>query len=126
MAITLPAPTRSISEAIASPTGLPTTEANSLSAGGGVNFINNGAVLLRVTVGVTSGITMSVLLQRTIEGFLAGSTLYTTGALPVSLPYLFGPFSPSDLNDVNGKVNLIFSAYTNLAAALYTLPGWVT
>jgi|SRR5215469_14083424 len=126
MAITLPAPTLSIVSAIASPTALPTAEATSLTAGGGVNFANNGAILLRVCVG-SSTTTLSALLQRSIEGFLAGSTLYTTGTLAISTNYIFGPFSPSDLNDANGNFNFTLSVYTGgITAGLYKLPGWVT
>lgn len=119
----LPVPTLNISSVTGAPVALPVSEATSLTGATGFNFVNNGAILLRVCIGSSGTGTMSVLLQRAIEGFLTGTPLFTTGTLANSTNYIFGPFSPSDLNDVNGTVQCTMSVYTGNSAGLYFLPA---
>ena len=125
MAVALPAATTNISTSMTTPAQLPASE-NSIAAGGGVSFPNNGAVLLRVVIGAAGTGTLSFLNERPTLGQLVGTVLFTTSALANNGIYIFGPFQPSIFNDVNGLVQFTMSVYTGNSAGAYFLPGWVT
>src|SRR5580765_8290835 len=125
MAVALPAATTNISTSMTTPAQLPASE-NSIAAGGGVSFPNNGAVLLRVVIGAAGTGTLSFLNERPTLGQLVGTVLFTTSALANNGIYIFGPFQPSIFNDVNGLVQFTMSVYTGNRAGAYFLPGWVT
>jgi hypothetical protein len=125
MAVALPAATANISTSMTTPTQLPASE-TSISAGGGVSFPNNGAVLLRVVIGAAGTGTLSFLNERPTLGQLVGTVLFTTSALANNGIYIFGPFQPSIFNDVNGLAQFTMSVYTGNSAGVYFLPGWVT
>jgi hypothetical protein len=116
---TLPAATVSIAGGPNSGTILPAAEPTSLATFTGLNFANNGAVLLRVVVGAAGAGNLTVNFTRTTEGQLPAA--FVT-ALANSNTYIFGPFSPSDLNDGNGLVQIDMSVVTGNTAGLYTLP----
>jgi hypothetical protein len=89
----------------------------------GLNFVNNGAVVLVVNSTGTAA-TVTVLFQMTVEG--AAIT-----ALSIALPatagnYMIGPFAPSKHNDAAQLCHLGFTVVTGMTAGLYTLPGAVT
>lgn len=125
MAVALPAATANITTSFTSPTQLPASEPNSIAAGGGVTFPNNGAVLLRLVLGAITP-TISFLFERGVLGQLVGTALTTSSALTSAGIYIFGPFQPSVYNDVNGLVNFTLSVYTGSSAGIYFLPGAVT
>jgi hypothetical protein len=125
MAVALPAATTNITTSMTSPTQLPASE-NTIAAGGGVTFPNNGAVLLRVVIGAAGTGTLSFLFERGVLGALVGTALFTTSALANNGVFLFGPFQPSVYNDVNGNANFTMSVYTGNSAGIYFLPGAVT
>jgi hypothetical protein len=115
---TLPAPTLAIAQG---PVGtvLPAAEATSLATFTGLNFANNGAVLLRVVVGASGAGTITFNFQRTTEGQLPAAF---TAALANSNAYLFGPFSVADFNDTNGLIQIDLTVVTGNTAGLYSLP----
>jgi hypothetical protein len=118
MAQTLAAPTVSLSGGPGAGTILPASE-TALTATS-VNFVNNGAIVLRVVTGSAGTGTLSVAFQETVGGQTI--TAYSI-ALANSASYLVGPFSPSQLNDANSLCWLTFSVITGNSAGLYNLPG---
>lgn len=102
---------------------LPATEATNLTGFTGVNFVNNGATLLRLVVGASGAGTVTVFFTKTVEGQAVTSFSI---AVANSTTYIIGPFSPSDLNDVNGLVQIDKSGtVTGDSAGLYKLNGAV-
>lgn len=125
MAVALPAASANITTSFTTPAQLPASE-NTIAAGGGVTFPNNGAVILRVVVGAAGAGTISFLFERGVLGALIGTALFTSSSLANNGIYFFGPFQPSVYNDANGLVNFTMSVYTGNSAGIYNLPGWVT
>ena len=122
--LSLPAATVSIGGAFTAGTVLPAAEPNAMVSGNtGLSFANNGAVLLRLVAGASAPGTVSFNLSRTVEGQLPAAFSQT---LAINTAYLYGPFSPSDFNDVNGLVQVTWAFVTGCSAGLYLLPGWRT
>lgn len=120
----LPAATLNISGGANSGIVLPAAEPTALTGFTGVNFANSGALLLRVVVGASGAGNITVNFARTTEGQLPAPFVIPVLA---STPYLLGPFSPSDFNDVNGLIQIDKSGtVTGDTAGLYFLPGWRT
>jgi hypothetical protein len=120
----LPAPTVNLSGGANAGTILPATEPTNLTGFTGVNFVNNGAVVLRLVVGASGVGNITFNFTRTTEGQLPAPFVV---AVANSTTYLFGPFSPSDFNDVNGLIQIDKSGtVTGDSAGLYILPGWRT
>jgi hypothetical protein len=107
---------------IVTPNILPAAEAGVLTGNTGFTFPNNGAVLLRLCVGVAGAGNVTFLTQRTIESF--GATIPPI-AVVNSTNYLWGPFSPADFNDVNGLFNANISVVTGNTVGVYQLPASV-
>jgi hypothetical protein len=103
---------------VATPNLLPAAE-NALTGFTGFSFPNNGAVILRVVVGVAGAGTLTFTVQRTVEGQLPAALTYT---LVNSTAPLFGPFSPGDFNDVNGLFQATMSVVTGNSVGVYQLP----
>lgn len=107
---------------VATPNLLPAAE-TLLAANTGFSFPNNGSVLLRIVTGTTIGV-ITFLPQRTVEGNLpAGFVVTTLNALSISTPYLWGPFSPGDFNDVNGLFQGTWTGNTAGSVGVYILPS---
>jgi hypothetical protein len=120
----LPAATVSIGGGASAGTILPATEPTNLTGFTGVNFANNGAVLLRLVVGAAGVGNVTFNFSRTTEGQLPAPFVV---AVANSTSYIFGPFSPSDFNDANGLIQIDKSGtVTGDSAGLYLLPGWRT
>jgi hypothetical protein len=119
--LSLTAPTLPIGGSLTAGLVLPVSETNTFVAGNtGCSFANNGAILIRFVVGSSGTGTVSFNLQRTVEGQLPAAF---TQVLANSTNYIFGPFSPSDFNDVNGLVQVTFPYASGNTVGLYTLPG---
>lgn len=118
---TLPAATLSIAPGPGT-TGLalPASEATSLATFTGLNFVNNGALVLRVCVGASGAGNLTIFFTRTVDGSLPASLVV---ALANSTNYLLGPWGPSNYNDANGLIQMDMSVVTGNTAGLYFLPG---
>jgi hypothetical protein len=120
--VTIPPATLSIAGPTTA-TVLPTAEATSLATFTGFQFVNNGAVLIRVVVGASGVGTLTVNFQRLVEGQLPAAF---TIAVANSTTYLIGPYRPSDLADVNSITYIDKSGtVTGDTVGLYFLPGAV-
>jgi len=105
---------------VATPNALPAAE-TSIAANAGFSFPNNGAVILRVVTGTVVG-TLTFLLQKTTEGQTPAGFV-VSGSLVASTGYLWGPFSPSDFNDVNGLFQATWTGFTGGSVGVYVLPS---
>ena len=103
---------------------LPAAE-TAIGANTGFTVPNNGAVLVRVVVGSAGAGNIQFICQKLIEGVLMPVTAFQQ-ALANSTVYLFGPFRPSEFNDVNGLLNANLSVVTGNSAGAYILPGNVS
>jgi hypothetical protein len=103
---------------------LPAAE-TALTGNTGFTFPNNGAVLVRVVVGAAGTGTIQFVCQKTIEGVLLPVTAFQQ-TIANSTVYIYGPFRPSEFNDVNGLVNANLSVVTGNSAGVYILPGNVS
>jgi hypothetical protein len=120
----LPAATVNIGGGPSAGTVLPANEATNLTGFTGVNFANNGAILLRIVVGASGVGNVTFNFSRTTEGQLPAPFVV---AVSNSTTYIFGPFSPSDFNDASGLIQIDKSGtVTGDSAGLYLLPGWRT
>lgn len=118
---TLPAATVSIGPGPGTTgTILPAAEATSLATFTGLNFVNNGATLLRLVVGASGAGNLTIYFTRSIDGAAVGSWV-----VPVanSTTYLLGPWGPSNYNDASGLIQMDISVVTGNTAGLYILPG---
>lgn len=103
---------------------LPAAE-TSLGTNTGFTVPNNGAVLVRVVVGAAGTGTIQFVCQKTIEGVSLQLTAFQQ-TLANSTVYIFGPFRPSEFNDVNGLLNANLSVVTGNSVGAYILPGTVS
>jgi hypothetical protein len=80
-------------------------------------FANDGQTLLEVTLGATP-------CNLTVTGASCshGRPLSNVIALSASKTYVLGPFPVNEFNDGNGKVQIAFSAITNILAAALKHP----
>lgn len=104
---------------------LPAAEAGVLTTFAGFSVPNNGAVLVRVCVGSAGTGTLSFICQKTIEGALIATTVFSQ-VVANSTSYIFGPFRPSEFNDVNGLLQATISVVTANTVGVYILPGTVS
>ena len=81
------------------PLVLPAAEGTSLSGFTGWSVPNNGSVLVRLVVGSSGAGTVTLTVQRLLEGQQAPGL---TTAVSASTVYIWGPFSTVDFNDPNG------------------------
>lgn len=100
-------------------------EANTLATYAGFSVPNNGSVLVRITVGAAGAGNVAFICQKTVYGASVAATSFLQ-ALSNSTAYIFGPFSPSNFNDVNGLLQVTLSVVTGNYCGVYYLPGWVT
>jgi hypothetical protein len=122
--LALPAPTVTLGGVFSAGTVLPATEPNAMVSGNtGLSFVNNGAMFLRLVVAGGGAGTVTFNLSKTVEGQIPAPF---TQALANSTAYIYGPFSPSDFNDVNGLVQVTWAFVTGNTAGLYFIPGWRT
>lgn len=122
--LTLPAPTITLGGTFSAGTVLPATEPGVMVTGNtGFQFANNGAMFLRMVVAVAGTATATFNLSKTVEGQIPAPF---TQVLANSTAYIFGPFSPSDFNDVNGLVQVTWPFVAGNTAGLYFIPGWRT
>ena len=103
---------------------LPAAE-TSLGSNTGFTVPNNGAVLVRVVIGSAGAGTIQFICQKTIEGVSLPLTAFQQ-SLSNSTVYIFGPFRPSEFNDVNGLLNANLSVVTGNSVGAYILPGSVS
>ena len=116
--LALAAPSVAIASGNALGTVLPAAE-TSMAANAGFSFPNNGGVLLRVVIGSAGAGNLSLVVQKTVEGQTPAAIVL---ALSNSTTYIFGPFSPSDFNDVNGLFQGLLSVPTGNSVGVYSLP----
>ena len=120
------------STAIAGPPGgggitgliLPAAE-TALTGFTGFTVPNNGSVLVRVVIGAAGAGTIQFVCQKSIEGVAMPLTAFQQ-SLANSTVYLFGPFRPSEFNDVNNLLNANLSVVTGNSVGAYILPGSVS
>lgn len=113
---TLPAPTLFLGPGPGSGLVLPATEATAISAFSGVNFANNGGILLRIVVGSAGAGTLSIFFTRTTDGSLPAAL---TVALANSNTYILGPWGPSNYNDASGLIQMDLPGASTNSAGLY-------
>jgi len=101
---------------------LPTQETNSLATYTGFSVPNNGAVLIRVTIGAAGAGNLAFICQQKLFGALLATTTFQT-AVANSTSYILGPFSPSSFNDANGLLQATLSVVTGNYVGVYQLPG---
>lgn len=101
---------------------LPAAEANALATFTGFSVPNNGSVLVRVTIGVAGAGNISFLEQKAIEGATLPSATFQQ-AVANSTAYIFGPFRPSEFNDVNGLLQVTLSVVTGNFVGVYAAPA---
>lgn len=116
--LALTAPTQAISGGNTA-FALPAAE-TSIGANTGFSFPNNGAVILRVVVGVSGAGNLGINIQKQVEGQAVAAISL---ALSNSTSYLLGPFKPSDFNDPNGLVQCTLSVQTGNSVGVYSVPG---
>jgi hypothetical protein len=103
---------------------LPAAE-TAMAANTGFTVPNNGAIIVRVVIGAAGTGTIQFICQKTIEGVLLPITAFQQ-VLSNSTIYFFGPFRPSEFNDVNGLLNANMSVPTGNSVGAYILPGNVS
>lgn len=100
---------------------LPATGAQSMSGFTGVQFINNGTMVLAVYIGSSGAGNVTQNFGRTIESQLPAPIVV---AVIASTNYIFGPWSPSDFTaqDGTGLTYIDFSGTQTLnSVTLYQL-----
>lgn len=112
----IPAPTLFIGPGPGASLALPAAEGTSLATFTGLNFVNNGATLLRVVVGGAGAGNLTIFFTRTVDGALPAAIVL---ALANSTTYLLGPWGPSNYNDANGLIQMDMSVVTGNTAGLY-------
>ena len=123
---TLAAPTVSISGAPGSAgiAGLVLPAAEATAAVSTTTVPNNGSVLVRIVNGGAAAITVSFVVQKTILGEPVTQNMISE-SVANGVTKIYGPFPPSVFNDVNGSLNITFSAVTSVTVGAYSLPGSV-
>jgi hypothetical protein len=101
---------------------LPASEAGTLTGNTGLTVPNNGAVLVRIVIGSAGTGTAQFVCQKLIDGAVLPVTTFTQ-VLANSTAYIFGPFKPSEWNDVNGLLNINLPSATGNSAGAYLIPG---
>lgn len=102
---------------------LSTTDGTAFGANTGINWYNNGAIVVHLSIGASGAGSVTVPFQFTVEG--AALTALTV-AVSNSSSYLLGPYSPSKHNDSSGLCHLDISVQTGNYYALYLLPSAVS
>lgn len=98
----------------------PTAGATALTGFTGVQFQNNGLMILYVSVGAAGAGNITQNFGRTIEGAIAAPVVV---AVANSTNYVLGPWSPTDFTaqDGSGLTYIDFSVVTGNAVTLYQL-----
>ena len=98
---------------------LPTAEAQSLATFTGFAVPNNGTAMVRLVVGAAGAGTVTLAVQRLLEGSASPGVTF---AVVNSTNYLWGPFSPADFNDINGLLQFSITVVTGNSVGAYQLP----
>lgn len=107
---------------------LPASEATSITGSPtAITVPNNGAVLVRIVVAVSGTGTIQFIEQKSIAGATLAATQFQQ-TLSNSTVYVFGPFAPSQFNDVNGLLNMqgTLLAASGNTIGVYSVPGFLS
>jgi hypothetical protein len=113
----LPAPTLFLGPGPGAGLALPAAEATSITGFTGVNFANNGGILLRYVVAAGNNGNISIIFTRATDGSLPAPLVIAVAA---STTYILGPWGPSNYNDGSGLIQIDKSGtVTGDTAGLY-------
>ena len=123
---TLTAPTTAISGAPGSAgiAGLALPAAEAAAAVATTTIPNNGSVLVRIVNGGASPVTVTFGIQKKVLGNAITQAIFSE-SVANGTAKIYGPFPPSVFNDVNGNLNITFSAEASVTVGAYQLPGSV-
>ena len=86
------------------------------AAGGGDSFPNTGAELAVMKNGSGAPITLTCVIQATVDGEPVTNRTLTLAA---GETYIFGPFPTTTYNDANGRMNFTYSGVTSLTVGVF-------
>lgn len=86
------------------------------AAVGGDKFGNNGSQLFYVNNASGSSINVTFVTSQTVDGQAVADRVVAVAA---GAAKMIGPFKPSQYNDVDGNVNVTYSAVTTVTVAAY-------
>lgn len=89
------------------------------AAGGGDSFANSGKEMIWIKNGDSSSMTLTIATNATTDGLTVPNR---TVAVAAGATKLIGPFPTPIYNDVNGNVQLTYSAVTSLTVAILAAP----
>lgn len=88
------------------------------ASAGGDKFATTGKEFLYVKNGDGSSHSVIFAVAKTVDGLAVASR---TVAVAAGAEALIGPFKPSEYNDVNGFVQVTYSAVTSVTVAVFSL-----
>jgi hypothetical protein len=83
---------------------------------GGDKFLNDGSTIFLIENGSASSRTVTVAVPGTAEGLAITAPVVT---IPAGERRICGPYPPRFFNDVDGYVNLSYSAVANMSITVY-------
>jgi hypothetical protein len=93
----------------------------SAASGGGDKVTNNGRVMIAVKNGDASSHDVTVSAQKSCSFGVSNAAHDSVTSVAAGAEKLIGPFSPDQFNDVNGQINIAYTAVTSVTIAAFTV-----